>query len=83
MATKTITLDIDAYERLIAAKQEENESFSSVVRRALWPDMPQSGTAILNYLSSRPVKMTEEALNQIEEADQTNASRAEIRDSSF
>jgi hypothetical protein len=34
MATKTITLEIDAYEKLKRAKQSPRESFSSVVRRA-------------------------------------------------
>jgi hypothetical protein len=33
MATKTITLEIDAYERLKRAKRSPRESFSEVVRR--------------------------------------------------
>ena len=33
MATKTITLEIDAYERLKSAKRFPRESFSEVVRR--------------------------------------------------
>jgi len=36
MATKTISLEVDAYERLRAAKRSERESFSSVVRRGSW-----------------------------------------------
>lgn len=33
MATKTITLEIDAYEKLLRAKRHSRESFTSVVRR--------------------------------------------------
>ncbi|MFM8885136.1 MAG: antitoxin VapB family protein, partial [Chthoniobacterales bacterium] len=37
MATKTITLEIDAYERLKRAKRTPRESFSEVVRRLPMP----------------------------------------------
>ena len=37
MATKTITLEIDAYERLKRAKRTARESFSEVVRRLPMP----------------------------------------------
>ncbi len=33
MATKTLTLELDAYERLRRAKRSPRESFSEVVRR--------------------------------------------------
>ncbi|MEM7144189.1 MAG: antitoxin VapB family protein [Verrucomicrobiota bacterium] len=36
MATKTISLELDAYERLRRAKRSPRESFSEVVRRAQW-----------------------------------------------
>ena len=36
MGTKTIGLELDAYERLRKAKVSDRESFSSVVRRARW-----------------------------------------------
>jgi len=46
MAVKTISLELDAYERLKRAKRGK-ESFSAVVRRARF-DLPQStGAAIL------------------------------------
>ena len=38
MATKTISLELDAYEKLQKAKRSERESFSQVVRRARWED---------------------------------------------
>ena len=37
MATKTIPLEIDAYERLKRAKRTPRESFSEVVRRLPMP----------------------------------------------
>ncbi len=43
MATKTITLELDAYEKLKRAKRGPRESFSSVVRRARWDESPAAG----------------------------------------
>jgi hypothetical protein len=47
MAIKTISLEIDAYERLKKAKRGK-ESFSEVVRRARFDPEPSTGDAILN-----------------------------------
>lgn len=46
MATKTISLELDAYERLKRAKRG-NESFSAVVRRARFDALESTGEAIL------------------------------------
>lgn len=46
MATKTITLELDAYERLKQAKRGK-ESFSAVVRRARFDGESSSGAFIL------------------------------------
>jgi predicted CopG family antitoxin len=43
MATKTISVDLEAYERLRSARQQEKESFSKVIKRAVWPK--EKGTA--------------------------------------
>lgn len=43
MATKTISVSLEAYERLAAARSTERESFSKVICRAVWP--PKKGTA--------------------------------------
>ncbi|MEQ1857789.1 MAG: antitoxin VapB family protein [Longimicrobiales bacterium] len=37
MATKTISVDLDAYERLRRARRGPSESFSQVIKRATWP----------------------------------------------
>ena len=71
MPTKTITLELDAYEKLRAAKQGR-ESFSSVIRRCIIPNGPRSGAAVLEYLRSRNEFMTEEELYAAEEADKND-----------
>jgi hypothetical protein len=50
MAVKTISLELDAYERLRRAKRSERESFSAVVRRARWDDAA-TGPQVLARLS--------------------------------
>lgn len=46
MATKTISLELDAYEKLKRAKRGPRESFSSVVRRARWDDSTTAGELV-------------------------------------
>jgi predicted CopG family antitoxin len=52
MATKTISIDLSAYERLTRARMHESESFSKVIKRALWPTPKSSGRAIADALDS-------------------------------
>ncbi len=73
MATKTITLELDAYEKLKSAKRSDKESFSMVVRRAVWPESPMNGAAILAYLKARPSYLSEEELDRIEEAEKSDS----------
>jgi hypothetical protein len=51
MATKTISLELDAYEKLKRAKRSERESFSEVVRRARWDGAASTGPQILAGLT--------------------------------
>lgn len=85
MATKTITLELDAYERLRRAKTSDRESFSEVVRRARWDEAPSTGAAILGHLatlrSTRPAAfLPDEVLDQIEARSRTRAARSRPRD---
>jgi hypothetical protein len=69
MATKTITLEIDAYEKLKRHKRER-ESFSAVVRRARWDDSATAGqvlAALQNlHRLHRKSFLDDEALDRIE-----------------
>jgi hypothetical protein len=53
MPTKTISLELDAYEKLKAAKRSPRESFSSVVRRAQWADIQFNCGGILELMEER------------------------------
>jgi len=65
MATKTITLELDAYEKLRAAKRGR-ESFSSVVRRAVIPGEAKSGSEVIAYFKANGAFFSEEELDAIE-----------------
>jgi Putative antitoxin len=65
MATKTISIDLEAYNKLSAARLDPNESFSKVIRRARWDDTAFSGEALLNRLESLPA-ISEAALKELE-----------------
>lgn len=55
MATKTISIDLDAYERLRRARRSPEESFSQVIKRAQWPDDSRSAASLLEALDTVPV----------------------------
>src|SRR3954468_1823776 len=50
MATETISLELDAYEKLRASKRP-GESFSEVVRRAVFPDSVPTGKELLAWFA--------------------------------
>lgn len=81
MATKTISLELDAYEKLRKAKRSERESFSEVVRRARWEDPAPTGPQILAYLSDVRRRhpdsiLSDEVLDRILERVRTRPARA-------
>ena len=55
MAAKTITLELDAYERLKAAKRP-GESFSATVRRVRFGPSDSTGRTILASMDALPVR---------------------------
>ncbi len=57
MATKTITLELDAYDKLKAAKRGDRESFSSVVRRASFSAAEGTAGAIISAWEKVPEAM--------------------------
>ena len=67
MPTKTITLELDAYEKLRQAKRG-GESFTEVVRRAVWVDAPATGESLLNYFHNGGSGTSDKYLDAVEEA---------------
>jgi len=67
MATKTISIDLEAYERLRQARRWPGESFSKVIKRASWTAPPRSAGALLEALEGVPPLEPEE-LRRLEEA---------------
>jgi len=49
IATKTISVDLEAYERLRMARMHERESFSKVIKRAVWKAEGGTAAALLEY----------------------------------
>ncbi len=67
MATKTISIDMVAYNRLRGARSRPGESFSQVIRRAHWAPRQCTGTALLARLEAAP-PLSEEILERLESA---------------
>jgi len=70
VATKTISLKVEAYNRLSAARRYRDESFSEVVMRATWPEDTITGRSLLDLLGARRVRLRADELNGIDELSQ-------------
>jgi predicted CopG family antitoxin len=68
MATKTISLRIDAYERLRRARLRPEESFTEVVLRAEWPDRGVTARELRAIYETEGPIFDDEALDRIDEA---------------
>lgn len=69
MATKTISIDLEAYSRLRRARSRHDESFSQVIKRAKWDSPGRTCAAFLAALERCPT-MDSEALRLLDEAQQ-------------
>jgi predicted CopG family antitoxin len=68
MATKTISLRLEAYERLKRARRFPGESFSEVISRAVWPNQTVTGRELLERIARRGPIMTEDEVAAVEAA---------------
>jgi hypothetical protein len=76
MATKTISIDLDAYERLRKARRRPSESFSAVIKRARWDLAPSTGAALLAALDDAPMP-DKRVLRRLEKAQKTDTPPAD------
>jgi len=72
MATTTISLRLEAYERLRRARRFPEESFSEVVLRASWPEETLTGQELLRRCRERGPYFTEVELERVAEAKGTD-----------
>lgn len=47
VATKTISIDLEAYARLTSARQHSSESFSKVIKRASWKSEAKTSRGLM------------------------------------
>ncbi|NJM37308.1 MAG: hypothetical protein HC845_05235 [Akkermansiaceae bacterium] len=69
MATKTISIDLFAYDRLKAARLNPKDSFSQVIRRAQWPQGLKTCGGLLETLGEIAVA-DESVIEHLESAQQ-------------
>jgi predicted CopG family antitoxin len=71
MATKTISIDLEAFETLRRARLSERDSFSSVIKRARWDQKRKTCADLLAVFHSLP-RASEETLRYLEAAQQAD-----------
>lgn len=67
MATKTISVDIEAYRLLSLARTSPNESFSKVIKRAMWSRRAKTCGDLLKVLANKPAT-PEDVISRLDEA---------------
>lgn len=73
MSTKTISLKMEAYTRLRAARKYPSESFSEVVLRATWPEDTVTAGALLALYRVRPARFSNDELDRVDAIKRSDA----------
>ncbi len=68
MAVKTVSLKVEAYDRLRAARRYPGESFSEVILRARWPEDTLTGAELLQRYETHGPSFTDKQLEAVEAA---------------
>lgn len=71
VATKTISIDLEAYERLRRARLAPDESFSRVIKRARWRNDLKTAAGLLRSLQEAPLP-DPSVLDRLDEAQRTD-----------
>ena len=69
MATKTISVSLEAYSRLTSARSTERESFSNVICRAIWPAKEGTARDLLERCQTADFKVDVDLLDLAQEED--------------
>lgn len=68
MASKTISVSTQAYDRLRAHRHDRGDSFSRVIMRARWDDTTVTGAELLERITGTPPCFSDLELDRIEAA---------------
>lgn len=68
MATKTISLRLEAYERLRRARRSPDESFSDVVMRAQWAELGITARELREVYGTEGAVLSADAVDRVEAA---------------
>lgn len=72
VATKTISIDLEAYRRLSRARRNPKESLSRVIKRALWSEEDKTCKHLLENLGKTDI-LDSETLDRLEAGQQSDA----------
>lgn len=69
MATKTLSVDEDAYRALVRQRKHQTESFSQIIKRSKCDDGPKRSGALLDRAAGT---ISEDSLRRLTEAQEDN-----------
>lgn len=68
MPSKTISVSVEAWNRLKAARRRPAESFSQVILRATWPEVAITAGEALERMAQRPPLFSLQELDEMDGA---------------